>query len=57
MTLPCIVLFSRRGIYISWVGQEINGWSVSGPIAGGTECPRNLARINSLFLTMALIPC
>jgi len=37
---------SRRGIFISCVGLEISGWSISGPIAGGTECPRNLARID-----------
>jgi len=28
------------------VGLEINEWFVSSPIAGGTECPRNLVRID-----------
>jgi len=36
------------------VRQEISEWSVSGPISGGTECPRKLARIGS---NLALILC
>ena len=32
-------------LYISCMKLEINGWSVSGPIADGTKCPKNLARI------------
>jgi len=31
------------------VRVEINGWSVSGPITGGTKCPRNFARIDFFF--------
>jgi len=42
-------LHSRRDIYISCVELEINGWSVSGPIAGGTKRARNLARIVFFF--------
>jgi len=30
------------------VKLEINRWSVSGTIAGGTECSRNRARIDFL---------
>ena len=43
--IPPPPLTSRRYIYISCGSR--NGWSVSGPIAGGAECPRNLIRIDS----------
>jgi len=37
-------------IFISCVALEISEWSVNGLIAGGTEYPRNLVRINFFFL-------
>jgi len=43
--LPTTPLTPR---YIHLVRGSRNGWHVSGSIAGGTECPRNLARISFL---------
>jgi len=32
---------------LTLVGQEISGWSISGSISVGTECPRKFTRICS----------